>query len=168
MIENLPMVMSFFRLIKLLVRLLVRVVGTDWMFVFPRLHSQHASARSEGSPSGNFLGLRNGYNKNEPVQTRYTDYFRVQWQHSRLILARRTLRMSDAVWSPVGVNGRNQAAWNFIRATLWQTNNLQSRHHTLLLQSFLIKFSFGTSKCARNIFSPVFEDFMSVVMHLIH
>ncbi len=76
--------------------------------------------------------------------------------------------MSDAVRSPVGVNGRNQAAWNFIRATLWQTNNLQSRHHTLLLQSFLIKFSFGTSKCARNIFSPVLEDFMSVVMHLIH
>lgn len=57
MIENLHTIMSSFKRIKLLVRqglpstLRIRTAesDTDWMFVFPRVHSQHASARSERS-----------------------------------------------------------------------------------------------------------------------
>lgn len=148
MIENLLILMSFFKLIKLLVRhgLPSKAFGKScWHRLnvcvsqtpFPACLSTLREKLWQSSPPATFFVLINGYNKNETVKTRYTDYFRVHWQHSRLILALWTLCMSDPVWSPVGVNGGTQAAWNFIRATLWQTNNLQSRHHTLLLQRFI-------------------------------
>lgn len=151
MIENLHTIMSSFKRIKLLVRqglpstLRIRTAesDTDRMFVFPRVHSQHASARSERSCDSTafptlFFWVGKWLQQERSCKTGYMYYFRVCWQHSQPILALWTMCMSDSVWSPVGVNGGNQDAWNFIRATLWQTSNLQIKHYTFFfLPSFI-------------------------------
>lgn len=152
MIENLLMLMSFFRLIKWLVRLLVRVVDTDWMFVFPRLHSQHASARSEGSPRDTFFGVEKWL---QQERTRPNEI------HRRLELTDSIPDCFLPVWYSLISSGSEWKKPTTSKADI-------THFYCKASLDFSIKFSFGTSKCARNIFSHMFEDFMSVVMHFIH
>lgn len=172
--------MSSFKRIKLLLRqglpsrFRIRTAesDTDRMFVFPRLHSQHASARSERSCGSRalptlFLWFRNGCNKKEMGKTGYIDYFRVCWQHSQLILALWSLSMSDTVWSPVGVYGGIQAAWNFIHAPLWQTTNTTHTFSARFDLIFSITPFFSKSKSSRKIISHMFEDFVRLAVHII-
>lgn len=180
MIENLHTLMRSFKWIKILVRqglpstLRIRTAesDTDWMFVFPRLHSQHASARSERScdstalPTLYFWGW-------EMAATRKK---LSKWDTST------SLGYADSmcpvnhvhVWYSLISNGsvwRKSGCLEFHPCHPLTDLQPPNQTHTFFPARFYLIFSitpsFSKSKSSRKVISHMFEDLLRVAMHII-